>query len=173
MKLKIIILLTLLATFCFADNKSQGYKIVLNTFPTLQEARERMDKIILSNHALELQEKYGFNIVSRSSGNSYIIAVEPIQDKQGVQEVLLHFKKVFKDAYQSGYYGPTSGSVFLTSTVVAEKNAPSSTKHSKQKSLSNTNTSKSEEVPWLLIALIGFPAAGAITGTLIGRFTRR
>lgn len=175
--------MVLLATLSFGDTKPQGHKIVLNTFSTLQEASAKMDKIVLSDRTAQLKAKYGFDIVSRSSGKSYILAVEPIQDEHGTQEVLSHFKTVFKDAYSSGYYGPTVGSVFLTSNI-SEKKAPPPTKSGKHETVDDNgemnatqnhspDSPKSEGMMWLWIILIGFPAAGAITGVLIGRLGRR
>ncbi len=173
MKLKIIITMMLLATLGFASEQ-QGYKIVLKTFSTLDDARAAMDKMVVSDRNQELKSKYGFNIVSRSSGKSYILAAEPFQNGEGAQEVMKSFKEVYKDAYVSGYYGPTQGSVFMT-TSLDKQTTPASaekideSKPAKKESPSVTPSPKSDGFPWLWVALIGFPAAGAITGLFFGR----
>jgi len=182
MNLNTILAIVLFITLGFGDNKPQGYKVVLNTFSTLKEASARMDKIVLSDRGMKLKEKYGFEIVSRPSGKSYIIAVEPISDEQAAKEVLSHFQTVFKDAYKSGYYGPTAGSVLLTSGSNEKQTLPTA-KSDKDENVSDANETNSthgdaksaEESSgtfWFWIVLIGFPAAGALAGIFLGRLKR-
>ena len=183
MNLNTVLAIVLLITLGFGDNKPQGYKVVLNTFSTLKEASARMDKIVLSDRGMKLKEKYGFEIVSRPSGKSYIIAVEPIGDEQAAKEVLSHFQTVFKDAYKSGYYGPTAGSVLLASGSNEKQTHPTA-KSDKDENVSDTNeansthgdresSEKSGGAFWFWIVLVGFPVAGALGGVLMGRFKRR
>jgi hypothetical protein len=103
---------------------SKGYKIILASFPNFDNAKTKMELLgkELTPKDWELQEKYGYTIVARSSGNVFIVAIEPLQDKEAVNSVIERFKKFYPDAYSNGYFGPTKGAIVLTPPIIKAPN---------------------------------------------------
>ena len=109
--------------------EAKGYKIVLASFATFDEAKSALDKLGLKVGDTEyaLQKEYHFEISARSSGKAFMLVVEPFDTQKGVESVLKVFKKHYPDAYVNGYFGPTQGAVFLkqpeVKSIVQEVNA--------------------------------------------------
>ncbi|MDD5716492.1 MAG: hypothetical protein PHW64_01705 [Sulfuricurvum sp.] len=96
-----------------------GYKIVLASFSTFEETKEKLYALEnkLDSRELSLQKKYRFEVVARPSGRVFILALEPFEKKSDAKTVLKPFKKFYPDAYINGYYGPTEGTLFLGRTA--------------------------------------------------------
>jgi len=109
--------------------EAKGYKIVLASFGSFDEAKTALEKLGSKIGASEfaLQKEYHFEIAARSSGKAFMLAVEPIETQQGAQSVLREFQKYYPDAYVNGYFGPTQGAIFFkppeTKNQVEEINA--------------------------------------------------
>ena len=97
--------------------EAKGYKIVLASFGTFDEAKTALDKLgsEIGESEFGLQKEYHFEIAARSSGKAFMLAVEPIETQQGAQSVLRAFQKYYPDAYVNGYFGPTKGAIFFKS----------------------------------------------------------
>jgi len=97
-------------------NGPKGYKIILASFPNFDEAKSKMELLRgeLTQKDWEIQKEYGYAIVARPSGNVFIVAIEPLDNKEAVNYVIERFKKFHPDAYANGYFGPTKGAVVLT-----------------------------------------------------------
>ncbi|MDD2829344.1 MAG: hypothetical protein PHW18_07215 [Sulfuricurvum sp.] len=131
--LKIIVTLTiLLSALSLYAGEPKGYKIVLASFGSFDEAKGALNKIgeKLGDEEKGLQAKEKFEIVARPSGKAYILAIEPIESESGSKNVLKQFKKFYSGAYVNGYFGPTPGSVSLASerkSDVVEENTTQET----------------------------------------------
>lgn len=103
--------------------EAKGYKIVLASFGTFDEAKSALDKLgsKIGDSEATLQKKYHFEIAARSSGKAFMLAIEPIETEDGAQTVLKQFQKYYPDAYVNGYFGPTKGAIFFKSP---ENNSP-------------------------------------------------
>lgn len=119
-KLFIIVLFTFLSIYSYAD-QSKGYKIVLASFPTLDEAKAKLAILDSQLGADEraIQEKYHYEIVARSSGKAFVLAIEPLETKAITDQVIKQFGHLYPDAYSNGYFGPTEGAVVLEHTQIA------------------------------------------------------
>lgn len=123
----VLSLMILLSALSLYAGESKGYKIVLASFGSFDEAKGALAKIgeKLGDEEKSLQSKQKFEIVARPSGKAYILAIEPIESEAGSKDVLKQFKKLYPGAYINGYFGPTSGSVSLqpeTKAAVDEVN---------------------------------------------------
>jgi hypothetical protein len=109
----------------------QGYKIVLNSFATFDDAKEALDVTgkNLTKAQVDLLEKYHCSLLARPSGKGYIVVIEPFEQKKEAIRVAKEFKAAFLDAYISGYFGPTKNSVFWKSKelIVSDIDAINST----------------------------------------------
>jgi len=96
-------------------NEAKGYKVVLGSFSTFDEAKAKLAKLEheLSEDDYLLQKKHHYKIVARASGKAFIVGVEPLETKAVADEVIRRFKHICPDAYSNGYFGPTQGAVFL------------------------------------------------------------
>lgn len=109
--------------------EAKGYKIVLASYATFDEAKTALDALgsKIGDSELTLQKEYRFEIAARSSGKAFMLAVEPIETEKGAESVLKQFKKYYPDAYVNGYFGPTKGAVFFKplqpANVIEEANA--------------------------------------------------
>jgi hypothetical protein len=121
--LSLIWIVLFLTVYTYAG-EAKGYKIVLASFPTFDEAKKALDsvgeKIMVEERTL--QTKHHFEIVARSSGKAFMLAVEPIETQTDADKVLKTFRQLYPDAFVSSYYGPTEGSVFLKPSVKSEVN---------------------------------------------------
>ncbi|MDO9305889.1 MAG: hypothetical protein Q7T77_11210 [Sulfuricurvum sp.] len=119
-KLFIIVLFTFLSIHTYAA-QSKGYKIVLASFPTLDEAKAKLAILDSQLGADEraIQEKYHYEIVARSSGKAFILAIEPLETKVITDQVIKQFGHLYPDAYSNGYFGPTEGALVLEHTQIA------------------------------------------------------
>lgn len=97
--------------------EAKGYKIVLASFGTFDEAKTALDKLgsKIGDSEATLQKKYHFEIAARSSGKAFMLAIEPIETEDGALTVLKQFQKYYPDAYVNGYFGPTKGAIFFKS----------------------------------------------------------
>lgn len=95
--------------------EAKGYKIVLASFGTFDEAKTALDTLgsKIGDSELALQKEYHFDIAARASGKAFMLAVEPIETENGAESVLKQFQKYYPDAYINGYFGPTKGAVFF------------------------------------------------------------
>lgn len=95
--------------------EAKGYKIVLASFMTFDEAKERLNDLSkrIGDDEKALQTQYRFEIVARPSGKAFILAIEPLEHKEDAKTVLQGFKKLYPDGYINGYFGPTEGAVLL------------------------------------------------------------
>ncbi len=99
--------------------EAKGYKIVLASFATFDEAKGALEKLgsNVGENELALQKEYHFEIAARSSGKAFMLAIEPLETHQGAESVLKQFKKYYPDAYINGYFGPTKGALFFKPLV--------------------------------------------------------
>lgn len=110
------VIIALFATLSLYGGEAKGYKIVLASYGSFDEAKSALSKVNekLTDKEKGLQEKEKFEIVARASGKAYILAVEPIESEEGSKVVLKQFKTIYPDAYVNGYFGPTPGSISLS-----------------------------------------------------------
>ncbi|MDD2781087.1 SPOR domain-containing protein [Sulfuricurvum sp.] len=118
--LSCMILFSAMQTFAA---EAKGYKIVLASFASFDEAKSALEKLgsKVGENELVLQKEYRFDIVARPSGKAFMLAIEPLETQQGAESVLKQFKKHYPDAYINGYFGPTQGALFFKP---AESNSP-------------------------------------------------
>lgn len=113
-------LVILSAVYGYAS-EAKGYKVVLASFPTFDEAKAKLasldDKLGVNERAI--QEKYHYEIVARSSGKAFILAIEPLETKTIADQVIKQFEHLYPDAYSNGYFGPTEGAIVLEHTQIA------------------------------------------------------
>lgn len=110
-----VVIVVLMLQFPVYAAEAKGYKIVLASFGTFDEAKEKLDRLGQKLGAQDeaLQKKYGYQIAARPSGKAFMLAVEPIESKEDSEKILKQFHLYYPDAYVNGYYGPTEGAVFL------------------------------------------------------------
>ena len=110
--LSCMILFSAMQTFAA---EAKGYKIVLASFATFDEAKSALEKLgsKIGDSEVTLQKKYHFEIAARSSGKAFMLAVEPIETQEGAKSVQKQFQKYYPDAYINGYFGPTQGALFF------------------------------------------------------------
>lgn len=173
-------LFTFLSIHTYAA-QSKGYKIVLASFPTLDEAKAKLAILDSQLGADEraIQEKYHYEIVARSSGKAFILAIEPLETKAITDQVIKQFGHLYPDAYSNGYFGPTEGAVVLEHTqiarVVEEVNRSIIQKVEKRpevKAIEVKNTPVEDEEEnvsfWIIIAGVGI-----LMAILLSMFKRR
>lgn len=121
------IIVSVLLSFSIYADEAKGYKVVLASFSTFVEAKEKLNQ--LGQHLDEddraLQDKYQYEIVARVSGKAYIVGIEPLETKEIANEVIKQFHDSYPEAYSNGYFGPTEGAVILEHakvSAVAEAN---------------------------------------------------
>lgn len=102
-------------------NEAQGYKVVLASFTTFDEAKSKLVKLEseMGEGERALQAKYHFEILARASGKAFILGIEPLESKEVAGEVMIQFKHLYPNAYSNGYFGPTEGAVLLKHTQAA------------------------------------------------------
>lgn len=173
-------LFTFLSIHTYAA-QSKGYKIVLASFPTFDEAKAKLAILDSQLGADEraIQEKYHYEIVARSSGKAFILAIEPLETKVITDQVIKQFGNLYPDAYSNGYFGPTEGALVLEhtqiATVVDEANRSIMQKVEKRpevKAIEVKNTPVEDEEKsvsfWIIIAGIG-----VLIAVLFSVFKRR
>jgi hypothetical protein len=113
-----MIYLILLTSLSLLAGDIQGEKVVLSSFKTFDEAKNKLKEIEtkMSPNDIELRNKHHFDFVARKSGHAYIVVIEPIKTVDEATTILKHFKKTFADAYADHYYGPTQGAIILSLT---------------------------------------------------------
>ncbi len=113
-----LIALVIFGTNSYAHN-SKGYKIILASYPKFEQAKNTMNLLgdKLTKEDWNLQKQYGYTIVARPSGNVFIIAIEPLENKEVVNRLLARFNQLYPSAYANGYFGPTKGAIVLTPLV--------------------------------------------------------
>jgi len=102
-------------------NEAQGYKVVLASFTTFDEAKAKLVKLEseMGEGERTLQSKYHFEILARASGKAFILGIEPLETKEVTDEVMKQFQHLYPNAYSNGYFGPTEGAVLLKHTQAA------------------------------------------------------
>ncbi|MDD5159011.1 MAG: hypothetical protein PHI47_03085 [Sulfuricurvum sp.] len=115
MKFVLISWIILLVSIHSHAAEAEGYKVVLASYATFDEAKDALGKLDskIGASELALQKEYHFDIAARASGKAFMLAVEPIETEKGAGTVLQQFKKHYPDAYINGYFGPTKGAVFF------------------------------------------------------------
>lgn len=170
--------------------EAKGYKIVLASFATFDEAKAKLNDLAkqIGDNEKKLQNQYGFEIVARPSGKAFMLAIEPLEREEDAKTVLQGFKQFCPDGYINGYFGPTEGAVFLPKeeskplqpTVEAnqthEENVTASsaaniTESSKvELSLETPVIDKdSSQTLWMVIGVLGIIALGLIGWLLKGK----
>lgn len=98
---------------CGYGAEVQGYRVVLASFPTFEEARSNLERLggALGDEEKSLQSRYGYEIVARPSGRAFIVGIEPIGTDGDRDRVLKRFQRFYPDAYGDKYHGPTEGAV--------------------------------------------------------------
>ncbi len=171
--------------------EAKGYKIVLASFGTFDEAKGKLNDLSkrLGEDEKNLRNEYGFEIVARPSGKAFMVAIEPLKSEEDAKAVLNSFKKFYPDGYINGYFGPTEGAVFLPkeeskpavppSQSMGETNqtheenitvpsAPSVTSPSKVEPtpVDKTTPEEPRQTLWIVIGILGIAALG-LTGWLL------
>ncbi len=173
-------LFTFLSIHTYAA-QSKGYKIVLASFPTFDEAKAKLAILDsqLGTDERAIQEKYHYEIVARASGKAFILAIEPLETKVISDQVIKQFGHLYPDAYSNGYFGPTEGALVLEHTqiapVIEEVNRSIVQKVEKRpeiKAIEVKNTPVEDEEKsvsfWIIIAGIG-----VLIAILLSMFKRR
>lgn len=132
-KIGIIGWLMVLLSLCLYADEAKGYKVVLASSATLDEAKSKLTSLEgkLGEHEWALQEKYHFEILARASGKAFIVCIEPLATKEDANEVMKQFNHLYPDSYSNGYFGPTEGSLVLKhpqATPMVEEMNQSTTK---------------------------------------------
>ncbi|RUM65027.1 MAG: hypothetical protein DSZ03_03310 [Sulfurimonas sp.] len=100
-------------------------KIIIGSFPSQQTADRALEKFEsqLDSEFYVIQDQYGFNIVARPSGRTFIVALEPFDSYQTAKEVKEFLPPAYADAFINKYTPPPSQAVkreqFSDKTAVA------------------------------------------------------
>ncbi len=88
-------------------------KIIVASFPTEMEAQKALTnfQLKLSSQFLALKKRYQFTIVARSSGRSYIIALEPFNSYKEAKDVKSTLPTDYNDAFINRYTAPESSTI--------------------------------------------------------------
>lgn len=166
--------ITLFLIFFITIHASEinGYKVVLASFKTFDEAKNDLDSfgVRLTSQEIELQNKYNFDIVARPSGKVFVVAIEPLDDIKTAKIISNHFKKFYPDALVSGYFGPTEGAIVWKKSDVSpppDKVLIDSHESRGEKSESN------ESIGFVWKLLVSIAILGLILGLVIWRINRR
>ncbi|MEA2110704.1 MAG: ATP-binding protein [Campylobacterota bacterium] len=114
--MKIVLLLFITIYTLFA---SPERKIILGSaidVPSAKKAFERFHSRIDDNF-LGLQQQYGFNIVARSSGDSYIIVLEPFRNYKEAKAVKKQLPNAYDDAFINKY-SVSKGLIIVATTKI-------------------------------------------------------
>lgn len=169
--------------------EAKGYKIVLASFATFDEAKAKLNDLSqrIGDGEKGLQEQYGFEIAARPSGKAYMLAIEPLQTEQDAQKVLKSFKQFYPDSYINGYFGPTEGAVFLSKESVKEEanqTADGNTSNTAEPmkvvqapkpadvSMAEPTQEEPRRTVWMLIGVLGIAALGLIGWLLKSKNTQ-
>lgn len=163
---------------------AKGYKIVLASFGTFEEAKGKLNDLSkqIEDDEKKLQHQYGFEIVARPSGKAFMLAIEPIEREEDAKVVLKGFKRLYPDGYINGYFGPTEGTVFLKVESLKEEanqtleantsNVPEVMNVVQSPEPADVSIAPIKEDPhrmvWVVIGVFGIVALG-----LIGWFLQR
>jgi hypothetical protein len=175
MKVLAILIGFLLATLHANEDVAQGYKVVLMSYGTFDEAKGALASVVLSKKDEDFQKKYNFEIVARPSGKSYILAIEPLSGQSIADKVIEHFKPLYKNAYSSQYFGATKGTLFLNKKAPEEKVVEKKVDEEKTAQspvLPQPIAPQKSTIPWIWIMLFGVPIAGALFGLMMGKIKR-
>lgn len=150
----------------YAD-EAKGYKIILSSFQTLEEANSSMQMLgsRIGSDEAALQKENGYEIVARASGKAFIIAIEPFSSQEGAEKVKNAFLKYYPGSYINGYFGPTEGAIVLNPTNEAPGDSMESTQNEEIQADTLSSVSVEENVtspdntnssfPWLWSVLGG------------------
>lgn len=167
--------------------EAKGYKIVLASFGSFDEAKGALEKLgsKIGDAEYALQKEYHFEIAARSSGKAYMLAVEPIETAANAERVLKQFQKYYPDGYINGYFGPTEGAVFLSKetqkTVVPTPDIISDTNKTVEenrtiateplvspqisvvkKTVNDPRKEESKQTIWIIIGVLGAMVLGLV-----------
>ena len=100
MLLRVLILGVLLVTANFTLANFEYKKIIIGTFEDQHTSDETLliiKDILLDNEKfIELNKRYHFDLVSRVSGDYFIISAEPFRDDKSALQVLEEIRKIRK-----------------------------------------------------------------------------
>ncbi len=86
-------------------------KIIVASFPTQQHADRALEDItnrLYENETIVmLQSEHHFDVISRASGNYFIVTVEPFQNRAVLQQVLDVVRGIKKDAFVNRFVSDT------------------------------------------------------------------
>ncbi len=108
MKTIILLFLTLISLYASSERK-----IIIGSFPSQNEADKALEKFEsqLDAEFYVIQDQYGFNIVARPSGRSFIIALEPFENYRVAKEVKAFLPPTYADAFINKYIPPSKPKV--------------------------------------------------------------
>jgi signal transduction histidine kinase len=109
--MKITLLLFLVTLTLFA---SPQRKIILASTENAQQITSTFNTFIektLNDNFLQLQQRYKFDIVARSSGRSYILVLEPFLSYSDAKTVKKELPSSYKDAFINKYTPPENESI--------------------------------------------------------------
>lgn len=103
----------LLCVLAVHADDSKGYKIILSSFASLDEANTSMHTLAsrFGNEEIALQKEEKYSIVARASGKTFILAIEPLSSRESAERVKKAFDKFYSGSYINGYFGPTEGAL--------------------------------------------------------------
>ncbi len=103
MKTFFFLFLTFIALYASSERK-----IIIGSFPSQNDADKALEKFEsqLDAEFYVIQDQYGFNIVARPSGRSFIIALEPFESYQAAKEVKEFLPPTYADAFINKYTPP-------------------------------------------------------------------
>ncbi|MEA3372799.1 MAG: response regulator [Campylobacterota bacterium] len=102
--------------------------VIAGTFKMQEKSDSQLVVLVRALNAkpeiVALKQSYGFDYVSRASGDYFVVAIEPIYGQETVQKILLATREVFADAYE--YVRPKKKTIapVLKVDSAAEEAAP-------------------------------------------------
>ncbi len=88
-------------------------KIIIGSFPTQQQADNALEvfESKLDSRFKEQQRRSRFNVTARPSGNTYIIAIEPIENYKTARHIKALLPREYSDAFINRYTPPKAAAV--------------------------------------------------------------
>ena len=108
MKIFLLLFLTFISLYASSERK-----IIIGSFPSQSEADRALEKFEaqLDSEFYAIQDQYGFNIVARPSGRSFIIALEPFENYRAAKEVKEFVPPSYADAFINKYTPPSEPTI--------------------------------------------------------------
>ncbi len=129
--MKIILLFLYLTIAVIASSER---KLIIGSFLSQQEADRALEKFEaqLDSEFYVIQDQYGFNIVARASGRSYIVTLEPFENYKAAKEVKELLPPLYADAFINKYTPPTTSISENTAAAVQSIPTDQITEHNKE-----------------------------------------